>query len=77
MTEKRYHLMYGENVISDTIMKEDYDITGNKEDVRNKVKELNNSYEEIWKLQVGQIASLFLGMIIGGVIGIIIGGNLL
>ena len=77
MTEKRYQLMYGGNVISDTIMKEDYDITGNKDDVRNIVNELNNYNEEIWKLQVGQIASLFLGLIMGGVIGIIIGGKLL
>lgn len=76
MANERYQLLYGGNVISDTLMKEDYDIH-NKEYVEGIIKELNSYDENTWKLQVGQIASLFLGLILGGVIGIIIGGNLL
>ena len=66
---ERYDILYGGNIIQDTILDEDYYITTNRKDLGKVIGLLNSQEKELRNHNKTQILALILGLLIGLSIG--------
>ena len=66
---ERYDILYGGNIIQDTILDEDYHITTNRKDLGKVIGLLNSQEKELRNHNKTQILALILGLLIGLSIG--------
>lgn len=66
---ERYDILYGGNIIQDTILDENYHITTNRDDLGKVIGLLNSQEKELRNHNKTQILALILGLLIGLSIG--------